>query len=168
MMRRATRLLAGSAMVFGASGCYTYSLPTVAPAPGAPVSLSLTDRGRAALVDRVGPEMDRLVGTLVSTTDSNYVLTVLETVTLRGVSAKWSGESITLSRDLVGGVRVRTFSRGRTLLVAGTGGAAAVAALFAGGLVGGTSVVGDPLTPPGGPGNSTKTASSKTSSGSTH
>lgn len=148
--RFATALVA----VFGVTGCYTYVPTTTAPTAGADVSVVLTDRGRVALGDRVGTEMDQLHGRLVSSTDSSVVVSMSESVTLRGISAKWTDELVTLNRDSFGSIRTKTFSRGRTTVTAAGIGAAAAILIVSGAVnTGGSKVIQDdskpPIPPPG-------------------
>jgi len=154
------RLATAVVAVLGVTGCYTYVPPTTAPFAGSEVSVVLTDRGRVALGERVGPEMDQLRGRLLSSTDSTVVVSMRESVTLRGVSAKWTDEVLTLSREHFGSIRIRTLSRGRTSAVAGGAGAAAVL-LVVNGVVntGGSKVDQEPSKPPLPPGNNSKIGS---------
>jgi hypothetical protein len=157
---RMTRLagLAGAMLI--STGCYSYVPVFNAPSTGTEVSVALTDKGRAALGDRVGPEMDQLRGVLTETTDSSLSLSMRETVSLRGVSAKWDNEPVTLHRDFVSTMRLRTFSRGRSAVVAGTFGAAAALFVISGGFGDDSrKVENEPSKPPVGPGPSTKVGS---------
>ncbi len=151
--RRAIAMVA----VLGVTGCYTYVPTTTAPVAGADVSVALTDRGRVALGERVGPEMDQLRGRLMSSNDSSVVVSMSESVTLRGVSTKWTDEVLTLNRDYFGSIRTRILSRGRTGAVAGGLGAAAVI-LVVNGVVnsGGSKVNQDDSKPPVPPGGTSK------------
>ncbi len=148
------------AVVIGAAGCSSYAPLTSAPVPGADVALLLTDRGRAAIGDRVGPEMDQLRGRVVALTADSVTIAIAETVTLRGVSAKWSDEQFVLHRDNIGSVRTRTFSRARSSILAGTIGAATTVFIVSGGFgLIDRKIETDPSKPPVGPGPDTKVGS---------
>ena len=160
MFLRATRHAGCVAALALGTGCYAYVPTTSAPAAGTEVAVFLTDRGRAAVTDRVGPEMDQLRGRLLSSTDDSVTIVMLESVTLRGVSAQWTEERIAVSRDHLGSIRTRQFSRARTSIVAGTVGVAAVVFVVAGGLgIGGRNINTDPSLPPGPPGPSSRLGS---------
>jgi len=154
-MRRATSILIAIS-VLATSACYSYVPVTVSPVPGQEVALVITDRGRVALNERVGPDVDEIRGTLVDKTDSSYMLTMSEAVTLRRASTKWTGESVSVPITLVSGVREKRLSRTRSWLAAG--GATAVVVAFIATrsfLVGNSSVDIDPSKPPTGTGPST-------------
>lgn len=148
-MRCAVTLAGLTGMLALCTGCYTYMPAPSAPVVGSEVAVILTDRGRVALNDRVGPEMDELRGRLVSSTDSTVTLSMMESVSLRGVSANWTAEVLTLGRDHFGSIRLKQFSRGRTSVVAGGFAAAMAMVVLTTSLVGGNSNT-TPSTPPGG------------------
>lgn len=148
-MRGAVKLAAVAGALTLCTGCYTYVPASTAPVAGSEVAVILTDRGRVALNDRVGPEIDQLRGRLVSSTDSSVTVSMKESVSLRGVSANWTDEMLTLTRDHFGSVRLKQLSRGRTTVLAGGFGAALAAVVLTSSLVGGTSET-IPTTPGGG------------------
>ena len=141
------------------TGCHTYVPVMQAPAPGTDVALVLTDRGRAALGERIGPEVDQLRGTLESASDSSVTLAVTQSLSLRGLSQGWTGERITVSRDQLAGLRVRQLDKGRTalaVLTAGVGVGLLTTFGFAG--AGGSGESGGTLPPGPPPGPSTRAA----------
>jgi len=154
-MRRSAALVM-TVMVLGTSACYSYVPLTGSPVAGQELALVMTDRGRVALNERVGPEIDELQGTLVAKTDSSYTLAMKRAVTLRRISTTWTGESLSVSSAFVGTVREKRFSRGRSWLVAG-GATAAVVAFIAtrSFLDGNSNVETDPSKPPTGTGPAT-------------
>lgn len=107
------------------TGCYAYA-PSFggSPQPGTKVSLEVNDEGRVALAKMVAPGVLRIQGTLVAIENDAYLLNVYEVKTIDGRSAHWTGERVVVSRDHVGRVSERQFSKGRTV--------AAVAATVAG------------------------------------
>lgn len=117
-------------------GCYTYTYVASMPAPGARVALDLTDVGRVQLADHIGPEVLRIEGWLVSTSDSEFTLRVERTIGIRGGTVPWNGEQVTIRTSYVGLERVKQFSAQRTVVLAG-----AVAAGFVG-LIAGRSLIG--------------------------
>lgn len=157
MLARAARLAGFAGMLMLATGCYTYVPAITAPVPGTEVAVVLTDRGRIALNDRVGPAIDELRGVLTSSTDSAVGLSMRESISLRGESAKWTDEPIVLSRDHFGSIRIRQLSRGRTGAMAGAFGGAVAFFVITGGFGDdGRKIGSDPTTPPSGPGNSSR------------
>jgi hypothetical protein len=125
-------MLAGVALLPIATGCYSYrTVPSEAVSPGTPISLGITDRGRVAIGELVGPGALRIEGTLVERTDSLFVVRVSEVDYLDGRSTKWSGETVRVPRDYVGTVGERNFARGRTWLAAGAVTALTAAAVVA-------------------------------------
>ncbi|MGH7754576.1 MAG: hypothetical protein ACREN5_17355, partial [Gemmatimonadales bacterium] len=102
------------------AGCYTY-VPLIAPPPEPDrvLAFDLNDRGRAEVVDNVGPETARVEGTLLRNTDTDYVIRVARVITLRGRAYPWSGETVTLNRSYVSELREKRFSPPRTLVAAG-------------------------------------------------
>lgn len=109
------------------AGCYQYVAVTApAPAAGAQVSVGVTDRGRVALTETLGPEVRRVEGRVLEGHDTAVVLSVARVRHLSaGAVDQWAGERVSLSRDFVAEIRERRFSRSRTLLASG----AAVAVL---------------------------------------
>jgi hypothetical protein len=146
-----------TALLCSAVACHSYVPALSAPVPGSEVAVLLTDKGRVALNERVGPEIDQLRGKVVSRSDSSITLSMMESVTLRGVSTKWTDEVLVLSSEHFGSVRLKQLSKARSTAVAGTFGAAAVVfALNSGFGLFGTRVDQEPSTPPTPPGPSTR------------
>jgi hypothetical protein len=108
------------ALMQSQTGCYTY-----VPAgqggftAGARVAYTLTDRGRVALADQVGPGALRVEGTLAENTGSSYVLRMSSVRTIDGATARWGGERVTIGHDLVANSFERKLSRTRTAVAAG-------------------------------------------------
>jgi hypothetical protein len=157
MSFRVARLACLAGTLLLNTACYMYAPSSTAPAAGSEVAVVLTDKGRIALNDRVGPEMDELRGRLMSSSDTNVVISITESVTLRGVSAKWTDEVLPLSREYFGSLRVKEFSKGRSTVTAGAATAAAVFLILNRGIVTGSDgTIGEPSTPPTGTGPSTR------------
>jgi hypothetical protein len=85
---------------------------------GAPVELSINDRGRVGLADSLGAGVLRVQGKLRGRSDSTYTLSVLRVGSMRGGTSHWSGENVVLRREYVGGVAERRLSTPRTIGVA--------------------------------------------------
>jgi hypothetical protein len=116
------------------TGCFHYvpAAPATLPA-GAEVSVGVTDGGRTALAETVGPDVLRIAGTVVESTDMALVLSVQSVAFAQlPVPAQWAGERVEISRDLLSDVRQRRISTTRTAVMAGIVTAAAVAVSFLG------------------------------------
>lgn len=125
---RAGRVLAVAPFVAATlTGCYTYAPVTgAAPTVGASVAAEITDQGRVALADSLGPSPSRVEGRLVSASDSAITLAVTGVRSLRGDRAAWTGERITLPRTSFSRVTQRQLSVARS---------AAAGAIAVGGIV---------------------------------
>jgi hypothetical protein len=146
-----------AALLCVGAACHSYVPALSAPLPGSEVAVVLTDKGRVALSDRIGPEIDQLRGRLVSGTDSTITLSMHESLSLRGTAIKWTDEVLSLSRVDFGSIRLKQLSKARSSAVAGTFGAAALFFVLNGGFGNdGTRVDQDPSKPPAGPGPSSK------------
>jgi hypothetical protein len=115
------RVPLGLMMVPLLAGCYTMQ-PLVGsrpePAPGTRLIIELTDAGRVAMTDQMGPEVARFESRLVRQTDSAYVLSVSLVISVWGAQTRWNGEQVTLRTEYVRTVGERRFSAGRTAVVA--------------------------------------------------
>ncbi|CAA9306565.1 MAG: hypothetical protein AVDCRST_MAG11-1201 [uncultured Gemmatimonadaceae bacterium] len=132
------------------AGCYTYApVGGTAPSPGAQVSAEITDVGRVALADSLGPSPARVEGRLVSATDSSITLAVSGVQPLRGDRTPWAGERVTLRRTAFDRLTERRLSRGRSLIAGAIALGAAVALAVTLGIVAdGNGETGERTTPP--------------------
>jgi hypothetical protein len=110
-------VLVGAA-VSGAGACYSYAPAASTPAPGATVSLALTDAGRVALGPSIGDAARSLEGVVESVRDSGFALRMRSVSYVNGQTNNWTGERLMVPRQHVTNARERRFSRGRTALVA--------------------------------------------------
>lgn len=111
-------------------GCYSYQpVQSQPPQASERVSLTINDRGRVLLAEKVGPILDRIDGRLLRIDSTNVVLSVTRVTNLRGVSSNWVGEEVTIPREGILGYQARPFSRGRTAFLVGAlvGGLIAIA-----------------------------------------
>jgi hypothetical protein len=144
--RRFGALVGVAVLVPVLQACYTYGpLTTPAPSVGETFEFEVSDRGRVELSERFGPGLTEIEGRLVANENSQYVINVFRVSHLNGQTAQWSGETTRINQALVGNVRGRRLSRGRTALAAGTATVAVVAILASRGLLG--HWTGDPETP---------------------
>lgn len=138
-------LLAGVSSV---SGCYTQRPVTGVVPPGSTVVLDLSDRGRAALGDSIGPSASRIQGLVESSTDSSYVLRVSSVQYINGQSNRWSGEPLAVRSDFVSRTRERRYSRARTWGAGLAIAAAIVVVALSTDLFGRGTLSRDPVLPP--------------------
>ncbi len=123
--RRWTAVLVGS--VYFLAGCYTYVPAPLAPSAGSKLAFDLTDAGRAALAERLGPGVTRIEGEVVEANPEQFAVAVSAVSQINAPRSRWSGERIQLRRDYVVRSQERKLSRGRTALAIG----AAVAGIVA-------------------------------------
>ncbi|WP_411281510.1 hypothetical protein [Gemmatimonas sp.] len=111
-------------------GCFSYlPLQSAPPVPAQQVGVVLNDRGRVLLGDRVGASVDRIDGKVVSRQNGALVLDVYRVTDLRGTTATWTGERISIPDEAILGYRARKLSKLKTLLLVGTIALAIIASL---------------------------------------
>lgn len=103
------------------TGCFHYvPVNRSVVSNGTGVSVTITDRGRVALSERVGSGARRIDGQLVESTDTSVVLSVNSVDYIdASVSPLWTGQEVEIGRDFIGELRERRLSRPRTALMAG-------------------------------------------------
>jgi hypothetical protein len=137
----AARRLVGMAMAFVVatltSGCYSFIPNTSAVLPETtPVTVSLTLAGTVALGASIGQGVNEVEGTVVRSSADTIVVAVENTYTTTRQKFSSNGTTASIPRPFIQDVKVRTFSRKRTILtIAGGVGLAALgaAAVSAGG-----------------------------------
>ena len=97
---------------------------------GAQVALEVTDEGRVALNEKIGPGVVRLEGTLAGVEGDEILVDADAAKQLQGYVSELGGVRVRLPQRYVTRIDQRQFSRKRTLLVVG-GVVAVVAAFFA-------------------------------------
>ncbi len=102
-------------------GCFSYlPVQSTAPLPAQQVGVVINDRGRVLLGDRVGASADRIDGKVVSRQDGTLVLDVFRVTDLRGNTATWTGERVSIPEEAILGYRARKVSKLKTFLLVGT------------------------------------------------
>ncbi len=123
LIGRATTLVATVSL----TGCYAFVPTTTATLPErTPVTIELTMGGTVALAGVIGQNVNEVEGTIVRSSADTLVVAVENTYTTQRQKFASSGTEVSLPRSLVQVVKVRTFSRKRTVLMA-IGGVAGVA-----------------------------------------
>lgn len=101
-------------------GCYVYApVYTSAPPTGETVVLNISDRGRVALAERLGPGVTSIRGRVGTVAEEQLSVSVASVGYISGDNSLWSGESMSLSREYVSHVQVRKLSKSRTWVAVG-------------------------------------------------
>lgn len=154
VQRSATGWMVGVGLLPGLLGaCYTYQPVASGLQPQRKVSVVLSDYGRLEASRQIGPQTLKVEGSIVSSDDTAYLLSVSSVKPISGSWVRWSGEQVNMRRDYVALMYERRFSKGRTALFGG-----ALTALFVVAVktrlfgIGGSDVpiIPDPGGPPGG------------------
>lgn len=113
-------MIRGVAAVAGLAGCYRYTpLATTDPAPGARIAVDLTPAGTDTLARFVGPNVIGIEGRVVQAAGSDLLLAVSVVRKRNGEEDFWKGETVSIPRGTISGLRQRRLATGRTLLLAG-------------------------------------------------
>ncbi len=123
-------------------GCFSYlPVQSTPPLPAQQIGVVINDRGRVLLGDRVGASVDRIDGKVVSRQEGSIVLDVHRVTDLRGNTATWTGERVSIPEDAILGYRARKVSKLKTLLLVGV-----IALAILGTLRSSLDLFGDPAT----------------------
>lgn len=107
------------AMLSLSSACYSYVPVDTTPVAGERVQLEISDQGRVALTDRLGPGITRIEGRYAGAAEDQMLVDVSAVEALRGERTRWAGEQMRVPRAYVARVNTRELARGRTTLLAG-------------------------------------------------
>jgi hypothetical protein len=102
-------------------GCYE-TLPLQQGQP--PVSkqgvqLTLNDRGRVAVAEKLGTGVSKVEGTITAQDATSYTMAMSHVWQLNGSSTTWNGELVTIPKDASDSYQVRQYNKTRTLALAG-------------------------------------------------
>ena len=101
-------------------GCFSYRpMQSAPPVVAQQVGVVINDRGRVLLGERVGAGVDRIEGKVISRQGGFLVLDVYRVTDLRGNTATWTGERVSIPEEAIAGYRARKFSAFKTLLLVG-------------------------------------------------
>ena len=101
-------------------GCYTYAPTNIGTMePGRELRVQLTLTGGDSLARFLGPNVASVDGRLVLVNANSYEVGVTQVVMHGGMEQYWKGETVTLPKPFVASIEARTFSWGRTGLLAG-------------------------------------------------
>jgi uncharacterized protein (DUF58 family) len=115
-LKRATAVSVGVLQLV-CTACYAYTPVQTPPAPGTQVALEVTDEGRVALNEKIGPGVVRLEGTLAGVEGNELLVDASAVRQVRGYIADLGGVRVRLPQRFVTRMDQRQLSRKRTLLV---------------------------------------------------
>ncbi len=134
-------------------GCYeTLPLQQGPPPTVETVQLTLNDKGRVTVADKLGTGVSKVEGTIRSQDAQSYSLAVSHVWQQNGSTSTWNGELVSIAKDATDGYQIRRYNKTRTLALVGAITVAVVVFFLSTKLIGGGT---DPNKDPGGnPGQS--------------
>jgi hypothetical protein len=109
--------LAAAVVTASTAACYTTRPLLGPPAAGTEIEATLNDRGRAALADSLGRDVDLVAGRVVERTDTSLVLALTRVRTFRGAENTWTGEQVRFSMTSLRSLAERRLSRAQSVLL---------------------------------------------------
>lgn len=111
-------------------GCFRW-VPATTTQPGAPITVSINDRGRVGLAESIGPGVQRIRGHMRENAEDRIVL-AMESVEFSDVNVTvlMPRERVEIPRDYINEVRERQLSTSRTILAAVIAAAGLIATSF--------------------------------------
>jgi hypothetical protein len=103
-------------------GCYEYGpMPMMRQSDGRRevVELLLNERGRADLVNEVGPDAMSVEGALVARADSSVTVSIQSVMSISRSVTKWSGERLVVRTSQLRDIRIKRLSRSKTFTAVG-------------------------------------------------
>lgn len=148
---RRSRNVVVVAAVLASSACYTTVVQSTAVSMlDSRGEFLVTDEGRVALREQLGPGAGKVEGRVILQDDSSWTVRVYRLTSISGESYAWMGESVRIPMRAVYSVSRRDFDRRATMLAAaGVTGAVAVFMLSRGLFGGGIPGLGEPTPPVG-------------------
>src|SRR6185503_8644472 len=116
--RRSRHLAAIWSIAALVGGCYRYT-PETTPTPiaGSVVRLDLSDAGAERLSTVLGRNTIAVEGTVISASDTGFVVAVSGTRQRNEQPLNWAGEHVTIPRSAVRMLESRSLNKKNTLLV---------------------------------------------------
>ncbi|MEO7997969.1 MAG: hypothetical protein ABI852_11020 [Gemmatimonadaceae bacterium] len=119
LRRRATALLCASSLMLQ-QACYnSVAVAGASAAPVGPVTITVNERGRILVGNRLGSLVDHVVGRIVRADSVNVEVAVETAEDVRGNMARWGGEKFTIPREGIQSMTAKKVSRVRTGLLLG-------------------------------------------------
>jgi hypothetical protein len=101
-------------------GCYAYlPIQTSPPAANSRAAVTLSDRGRLMLADRLGTDVVRVDGIVVAHDSTGVTMLVNSVRDVRGGSSLWTGERVQIPAEAILGYQQRELSKRKSFLLAG-------------------------------------------------
>ena len=114
------RRFAPVVLIVALASCYTYApLTPPTPKPGQDLRVQLTLTGGDSLARFVGPNVATVDGRLVLTNDDGLEIGVKQVTMHDGMDQYWKGETVMIPKQYVSSIEGKTFSWGKTGLLAG-------------------------------------------------
>jgi len=104
-----------------AMGCFSLQpVDRLAPTVGAEVALDLNDSGRAALAQKLGPEVAQVHGHLLRRDGDEDLIAVTSTEFVHGGVRPWPGDTVRVRSDYTSRYYENRVSTSRSLIAGGT------------------------------------------------
>ena len=108
-----------SAFALLLQGCYeTLPLEQGAPPTAATVQLTMNDKGRLDVSQKLGSAVDKVEGEVTAQNSDSYTLSVSRVFQLGGAVSKWNGESVVILKDGTNGYQIHRYSKTKTIILA--------------------------------------------------
>ena len=97
-------------------GCYeTLPLQQGPPPSTVTVQLSLNDKGRVAVADKLGTGVGKVEGVVTAQDAQSYTVAVSHVMLTNGNVSTWNGELVTVAKDGTDGYQVHRYNKSKTL-----------------------------------------------------
>jgi hypothetical protein len=118
MLRRCRPAAIALGVLHLTTACYSYVPVRTTPHAGSQVALEVTDAGRVALQEKIGPGVVRLEGTVAAVEGSDLLVDASAVRQVRGYITDLGGVRVRLAPEHVTRIDERRFSRTRTFVIA--------------------------------------------------
>lgn len=119
LRRRATALLCASSLMLQ-QACYNITPVTgAATVPTGNVEITINERGRVLLGNRLGSLLDRVNGRIVRADSVNVEVAVQTSQDVKGSLARWDGDRVTIAREGIASIVEKKPNRKRTAILTG-------------------------------------------------
>jgi len=100
-------------------GCYeTLPLQQGPPPSTVTVQLSLNDKGRVAVGDKLGTGVAKIEGVVTAQDAQSYTVAVSHVMQTNGNVSTWNGELVTVAKDGTDGYQIHRYNKTRTVALA--------------------------------------------------
>jgi hypothetical protein len=88
-----------------------------APPTAVTVQLTMNDKGRLDVSQKLGTAVDKVEGVITAQSSDSYTLSVSRVFQLGGNTSKWNGESVTFFKDGTTGYQIHRYSQTKTIVL---------------------------------------------------